>query len=111
MTVNEETAVNRNDLVNESGEERFGILLINFTSAEGLPEENFQGRLKNVDAIFSGDTEFGIAHIFWIFIPSVYFKTSNDLNVHIDSFYGWVVYHEDISVMGGFLRGISWEEV
>lgn len=102
-----------NNLISkDSGERWFGLLAINFSSAEGIPTEYFHGTLTNVDATFSEKTMLISAHIlFPVITRSVLVETSNDLNVKIDFFYGRIVYHGNMGMLLGFSLGISWMEV
>ncbi|RLI99689.1 MAG: hypothetical protein DRP08_06985 [Candidatus Aenigmatarchaeota archaeon] len=94
----------------ESGEASFGILIINFSSANGIPNGDFKGLLKNVNATFYNGSELIVARI--IFLGStILHQTINDLNVKIDFFYGEIRHHENISLALGFSKGIKWAEV
>ena len=95
----------------ESGEERFGLVTIGFYSADGLPESDYKGFLKNIDVTFSGNTTFTVSHpIFIRKNPPVILETTNDLHVKIDLFYGMIVHNNNYAVLLGYGWGISWNE-
>jgi hypothetical protein len=93
------------------GYNRYGIVLVNFTSAEGIPDENFQGMLTDINVTFNGTTQLMIFHFLFPLKSALVFETCNALNVHIDSFYGWVAYNENVSIVYGFSWRIYWREL
>ncbi len=100
-----------NKQVDEVGQAKFGLLLVLFTSANGIPEEDFNGMIRNVKITFSGETNLGIGHFFPLIHPPDIVFTSDDLNVKIDFFYGMILYRGNQLGIIAFVKGIQWSTV
>jgi hypothetical protein len=97
--------------ISSFGWNRYGIVLINFTNAEGIPNEDYKGILTDMNATFNGTTQLIITHLLFPLKSALVFETCNDLNVKIDFLYTYILYHENASVMLAYSWKISWSEV
>lgn len=88
-----------------TGKAFFGWILINSSQVSGLPDVGYMGVLTDMNATFSGHTEFLLAKPF---TPTM-LETNNSVNVKIDFFWGMVEMEQENFVLMGFAKGISWE--
>jgi len=95
----------------ESGQTKFGLLAVLFTSANGIPKEDFKGILRNVNVTFSGETHLGVAHLFMFIHPPDMVDSNDSMNVKIDFFYGMISCGGPYSGIIGFVKGIQWSTV
>lgn len=88
-----------------TGKAFFGIVMINATEANGLPDPGYMGVLSNVDATFSGNIELLLANMF----TPTNLVTNQTVHVNIDLFWGNVEMDQENTVLMGFVKGITWE--
>ncbi|RLF57490.1 MAG: hypothetical protein DRN27_07685 [Thermoplasmata archaeon] len=107
---------NEEKLTTESGRSWFGLVMVTYndTTSNGLTNENYKGYLHNIDATFSGYTEFYMFHL--IFLDKTFsIKTNSNVKITISHFIGAIAHGSDESIepnnsaLAGIGLNIGWE--
>jgi hypothetical protein len=90
------------------GSVRLGIIGIESSNVDGLPDETYAGILTDVDITLSGANMFGVVPIPLVFL-STGFETGETIHLKMEFFWGAVDPTGNITMIGGFARNIEWE--
>ena len=90
------------------GEAKKGILAIESSNAEGIPDDIYSGIISKLNITLYGDQIFSIVPLPWI-IFSTYFENNGTMFVKMDFFWGYINPTGETVSISGFARDIQWD--
>ena len=90
------------------GEAKRGIIAIESSDAEGIPDDMYNGVISKLNITLYGEQMFSLVPLPW-FILSTYFENTGTMFVKMDFFWGYINPIGETIFISGFAKNIQWD--